>query len=78
MSLLYTSLSEAPLGEKTTISQILCENEHKRRFLDFGITENTCVTPLFRSTRGGLTAYAVRGSVIALRKEDARHILIKR
>ena len=78
MSLLYTPLSEVPLGRKAKISQILCEREYKRRLLDLGLAENTYVVPLFRSIGGGLTAYAVRGSVIAVRKENANQIMIKK
>jgi Fe2+ transport system protein A len=48
----------------------------RRRLLDIGLIENTCVECLGRSPCGDPAAYLIRGAVIALRSEDCRDILI--
>ena len=49
----------------------------KRRFLDLGIVENTLITPVLKSPSGDPTAFEIRGTLIALRKEDANLIKVK-
>ncbi len=57
----------------------VCEKEDiGRRLGDLGIIEGTKITRLGRSPLGDPTAYLIRGSVIALRKEDAAKVLVER
>lgn len=49
----------------------------KRRLLDLGIVKNTKITPVFKSPSGDPTAFEIRGTLIALRKEDASLIKVK-
>lgn len=42
-----------------------------------GIIEGTKIKPVLRSPLGDPTAYEVRGTVIALRKEEAGKIYIR-
>ena len=39
--------------------------------LDLGFTKGTKIVPVFRSPFGDPTAFEIRGTVIALRKEDS-------
>ena len=48
-----------------------------RRLLDLGLIEGTVITPLQISPSGDPTAYFIRGTVIALRRRDAEHILVE-
>jgi DtxR family Mn-dependent transcriptional regulator len=52
----------------------------RRRLLDLGFTRGARVEPVLRSSfgRGDPTAYRVRGTVIALRKEQAEKIFVER
>lgn len=46
----------------------------RRRLLDLGIVSGTKITAILKSPSGDPTAFEIRGSVIALRKEDANLI----
>jgi len=52
----------------------------RRRLLDLGFTRGARVEPVLRSSfgRGDPTAYRVRGTVIALRKEQAEKVFVER
>jgi len=45
--------------------------------LDLGIISGTAITPVFRSPIGDPTAYEVRGTLLALRQEDALKIEVE-
>ena len=49
----------------------------RRRLLDLGFVPGAAVECLFRNAGGSLTAYAVRGAVMALRRQDAGGIWIR-
>ncbi len=46
----------------------------EKRLYDLGITKNTQIKPLFKSMLGDTVAYLIKGSVIALRNNDAHKI----
>lgn len=46
----------------------------KRRLLDLGVIKSTKIKPVFNSISGNPIAYEIRGSVIAIRNEDAKNI----
>lgn len=48
----------------------------RRRLLDLGFVPGAAVECLFRNARGSLSAYAIRGAVIALRPTDAQSIRV--
>jgi DtxR family Mn-dependent transcriptional regulator len=48
----------------------------RRRLLDLGLTPGVPVTAEMRSLFGDPTAYRVRGALIALREDQARHVLV--
>lgn len=48
----------------------------RRRLQDIGLIEGTKVDCLLQAPSGDPTAYAIRGAVIALRKEDAGCVLL--
>lgn len=52
------------------------EGEARRRLLDLGFTPGAVVTCLFSAPSGDPRAYMVRGSVIALRREDAARMTL--
>jgi DtxR family Mn-dependent transcriptional regulator len=50
----------------------------RRRLLDLGVVEGTVIRAELRSLSGDPVAYRIRGAVIALRRAQARDILIRR
>ncbi len=70
------TLDKLPINEIGIINKIDSNKNVKRRLLDLGMVLNTDVKPLYSSPLGDPVAYLVRGSVIALRKEDTKKIYI--
>ena len=76
------NMSERPLsalsaGDTATITKLLCTDPAvRRRFLELGAVSGAPVTCLQRSPAGDPTAYLLCGAVLALRREDAEHILV--
>jgi DtxR family Mn-dependent transcriptional regulator len=66
-------------GESAEVVRITraCRGPERRRLMDLGILPGTRIRVEMRSPSGGLTAYRVRGAVVALRKEQADRILVK-
>lgn len=67
-------------GEKATVLRIdeACQGLTRRRFLDLGITPGTEIEVVMRSAFGDPVAYRVRGSLVALRREQADWIWVER
>ena len=70
------SLSDGLIGEKVYVLRMDLDNEIKRRFLDVGLSKNTEIIPLFDSISGGIRAYQIRNSLIAIRDNDAKGIIV--
>lgn len=72
----FGSLGLLPPGETGRVAGLVAEGLVRRRLLDLGFVPGTVVRAVLRSPFGDPTAYGVRGSVIALRREDADGIII--
>ena len=70
------SLDELPIGNSAKIHSLTSSNTERRRMLDFGFIPNATVTALYKSPFNNPVAYLIKGTVIALRKEDAKKIKI--
>ena len=70
-------LNTLPIHHDGIIENLNCDDTIRRRFLDLGLIKGTTITPIFISPSGDPTAYQVRGSVIAIRKEDSKNITVK-
>lgn len=68
-----TSLEE---GESGIVDYIKSESPLRRRLLDIGIVNGTNVQCLQKSVFGDPKAYLIRDTVIAIRNDDARYIII--
>lgn len=71
------NLYELELGRIAKVENIYCEENIKRRLMDLGIVRGTEIKAILKSPSGNPKAYEVRGSVIAIRSEDAKKIEIK-
>ena len=70
------NLSQLPLNKNGVIKEIRCEGNIRRRLLDLGLVKGTNIIPVLVSPSKDPRAFAVRGSIIAIRREDAESIEI--
>lgn len=73
-------LTEIQVGEKAEVIRIsaACRGQQRRRLMDFGIVPGTIIEPDLRSAGGDPTAYRILGTSIALRKDHANFIIVKK
>ena len=71
------SLDKLPLNTEGTIIKLNAKDTLRRRFLDLGLVNGTKLKPIFVSPSGDPTAYEFRGSLISIRKDDAKLIEIR-
>ncbi len=69
-------LTDLSLNLEAKIHTINCSNSIKRRLMDLGIIPHTSITPIFKSTSGDPIAYEIRGTVLAIRNQDAKNIFV--
>ncbi len=70
------SLFSLPEGSVGVVRAIGLERDARRRLMDLGLTAGARVTSLFSAPSGDPRAYMVRGSVIALRRQDAAAVTV--
>lgn len=70
------TLNELPLNTKGYIENLNCVENIKRRLLDLGLVKGATITPVLISPSGDPRAFSIRGTLIAIRKEDAKLITI--
>ena len=73
-----TTLNKVPLNSSSKIISLDFTGNLRRRFLDLGFSVGNKVIPAFKSPSGNPIAYIVRGTVIALRNEDAEKIIVSK
>ncbi len=74
------SLSLAALqeGDRVRVLALSAQARMRRRLLDLGLTPGTWVRCELISPSGDPIAYRIRGTLIALRREDAAAVLVER
>lgn len=70
------NLNQLPLNKIGKIDKIDCDEGIKRRLLDMGLVRETNIKPILVSPSKDPRAFLVRGTIIAIRKEDAKDIKI--
>ena len=70
------NLSQLPLNRNGSIQELKCEGNIRRRLLDLGLVKGTNITPVLISPSKDPRAFEVRGTIISIRKEDAKNIFI--
>jgi ferrous iron transport protein A len=71
------SLCDLQPGEAGVVADLEVDGLQRRRLMDLGLLPGTRVVVEMDSPLGDPTAYRIRGSVIALRRDQARLIRIK-
>ncbi|HCW53543.1 MAG TPA: ferrous iron transport protein A [Clostridium sp.] len=72
-----TTLNNINLDTECYVKNINAEGSIQRRFLDLGLINGTSILPLSKSPSGDPIAYLIRGTVIAIRSEDASKIIVE-
>lgn len=75
MNIAYT-LDLLPIGKVAEIVSLKSRGIQRRRMLDLGLVNGAYIKALQKSPSLDPTAYLIKGTVIALRKEDAKNILV--
>jgi DtxR family Mn-dependent transcriptional regulator len=72
-------LNELPHAEKAKIVALdeACQGFTRRRFLDLGLTPGAVISPELKNSFRDPRGYRVRGTLIALRREQANQIWVK-
>lgn len=70
-------LNDLSIGDTCKVNILTADGIIRRRFLDLGLINGTEVKVLAKSPSGDPVAYLIRGTVIALRSEDASKILVE-
>ena len=73
---LLSGLKPGEVGRVVRLSGS-CRGLERRRLMDLGILPGTRIQVEMRSPSGDPTAYRIRGTTIALRKEQASHVQIR-
>lgn len=76
----YDTLDMLELRECGTVLGIskACRGMQRRRLMDLGVLPGTVICAELRNGAGDPTAYRIRGAMIALRREQAKLIYVKR
>ena len=74
------TLASLRAGESAVVVRLspACRGLERRRLMDLGVVAGTSIALERRGLTGGLSAYRVRGTIIGLREEQARMIVVER
>jgi ferrous iron transport protein A len=70
------TLDMLSLNKSGVICAVNCQENLKNRLYDFGVLNNSVITPIYRSPFGDPTAYLIKNAVVALRKKDCANITV--
>lgn len=69
-------LADLTSNQWGTVKTISAGGTQRQRLLDLGLVPGTRVMMVFANPGGNPVAYLIRGAVIALRLDAARHIVL--
>lgn len=69
-------LSKLQVGKEGKVVALKAKGLARSRLLDLGLIPETVIKAIRRSPAGDPVAYAIRGTIIALRSEESRLITI--
>jgi ferrous iron transport protein A len=70
-------LNEVRIGGRVAVTNLRAEGAERRRLLDLGFSIGAVVETVRMSPLGDPVAYRVRGSTVALRREQAERIEVR-
>jgi ferrous iron transport protein A len=72
------ALSEIPVGESAVVASLELPDEFRDHLMHLGFLPEATIDVLRRAPAGDPTVYRVEGAEIALRRETARYIHVRR
>lgn len=63
-------LTNLPIGDRGEILKLMARDNQRRRLLDLGLIPGTTVVAKRKSPLGDPIAYLIRGTILALRREE--------
>lgn len=70
-------LSDVDINKRCRIVELKANELIMRRFLDIGLIQGASVEKVLIGPFGGINAYSVMGSVIAIRDKDLEGVLVE-
>lgn len=70
-------LSNAAIGTKVKVISLQATGLLRRRMLDLGLVPDTEIDVIRQSPLGDPIAYGIKGAQIALREEEAKHVVVE-
>ena len=70
------SLNDLKINEEATITKVK-NNNLKRRLMDIGFVSGAKVKLILKNFGDNMRAYKIKNTIIALRVNDAKNIIIK-
>jgi len=70
-------LGELPIGSRARVAEVRGIGKHQRRMLDMGFVPGAGVSVIRRAPLGDPVEYRVKGTAVALRREDADSVLVE-
>jgi Fe2+ transport system protein FeoA/Mn-dependent DtxR family transcriptional regulator len=70
-------LGELPVGSRARVAEVRGAGKHQRRMLDMGFVPGAGVTVIRKAPLGDPIEYRVKGTAVALRREDADSVLVE-
>lgn len=71
-------MSDLKKGESAVIKRLSNPSDMRRRLIDIGFCEGATVTFICRAPLSDPIAYSIKGSIIALRRQDALLITVEK
>ena len=70
-------LSELPVNAEAVVAEVNCADRLRDRVMNMGIVKDAQIRPVFTAPFGDPVAYAVKNTMIALRRRDSRDIMVR-
>ncbi len=70
------TLEHVGAGNSAIVKSVIAKGPMRRRLFDLGFVEGAKVDCIMKSPLGDPTAYFIRGTLVALRREDSANILV--
>ena len=74
---MITTLDKSKINEEYEILIIKPEFKLKKRLFDLGLINGVKIKPMYKSPLSDPTAYLICGSIVALRCDDAKNIIVR-
>lgn len=74
---LINTMADLKIGKSGIVDEINLKNHLKSKLMDMGLVKGTKIKCVLESPGGEISAYLIRGAVIAIRREDAENVLVK-